>query len=329
MNCINPNITMKKILIFTPRLTDGNRRDIMEAAETHGYRAVFCEDSAAALREAADAEIILSADPALPKAAPELKWMCCAFAGVEPFLLPGAFANPRALLTNASGAYGVTIAEHIVMVALELMRRQMDYNRIVAAREWVRDLPIRSIRGSRVTLLGAGDIAREAAKRLRAFDPKSIVALNRSGRDAGSLFDRTLPVSALDGILPETDLLVMALPGTPETRGIMDGRRLALMPKDAFLINVGRGSAVDEAALLALMQGGHLAGAALDVFEREPLPKGSPVWDCPRLLITTHVAGNMTLEYTVDRIVEMFIEDLGNFCAGRPLGHSVDREKGY
>ena len=101
------------------------------------------------------------------------------------------------------------------------------------------------------------------------------------------------------------------------------------MPKDAFLINVGRGSAVDEAALLALMQGDHLAGAALDVFEREPLPKGSPVWDCPRLLITTHVAGNMTLEYTVDRIVEMFIEDLGNFYAGRPLGHSVDREKGY
>lgn len=320
---------MKRILIFTPRLAVGNRRDIAEAAEKHGYTVIFCDGVDAALREAGDAEIILSADPALPKAAPKLKWMCCAFAGVEPFLLPGAFANPQALLTNASGAYGVTIAEHIVMVALELMRRQPDYNRVVAARQWVRDLPIRSIMGSRVTLLGAGDIGREAAKRLRAFGPKSIVALNRSGRDASGLFDRILPVSALDGILPETDLLVMALPGTPETRGIMDGRRLALMPKDAFLVNVGRGSAVDEAALLSLMRGGHLAGAALDVFEREPLPADSPMWDCPRLLITTHVAGNMTLEYTVDRIVAMFIEDLGNFCAGRPLSHLVDREKGY
>ena len=89
------------------------------------------------------------------------------------------------------------------------------------------------------------------------------------------------------------------------------------------------GSAVDEAALLALMRGGHLAGAALDVFEREPLPKDSPMWECPRLLITTHVAGNMTLKYTVDRIVALFLEDLGNFCAGRLLAHLVDREKGY
>ena len=320
---------MKKILAFTPRLTDANLRDITEAAEAHGYSVVFCDDTAAALREAADAEIILSADPALPKAAPELKWMCCAFAGVEPFLAPGAFANPNALLTNASGAYGVTIAEHIVMVALELMRRQLDYNRIVAAREWVRDLPIRSIRGSRVTLLGAGDIGREAALRLRAFEPARLVAVNRSGRNAGAMFDETLPVSVLDGVLPETDLLVMSLPGTPDTRGIMDRRRLALLPKDAFLVNVGRGSAIDEAALLALMQGGHLAGAALDVFEREPLPADSPMWVCPRLLITTHVAGNMTLEYTVDRIVAMFIEDLGYYCAGRPLAHLVDREKGY
>lgn len=320
---------MKKILVFTPRLSQRNCRDIVEAAEGQGYAVVFCDDGAAALCEAADAQIIFSADPALPGAAPALQWMCCAFAGVEPLLVPGAFANPGAVLTNSSGAYGVTIAEHIVMVTLELMRRQPDYNRIVAAREWVRDLPIRSIQGSRVTLLGAGDIGQEAARRLRAFGPKRILALNRSGRDAGALFDETLPVSALDEVLPETDLLVMSLPGTPETRDIMDARRLALLPGDAFLINVGRGSALDEDALLALMRRGHLAGVALDVFSREPLPADSPLWDCPRLLITTHVAGNMTLKYTVDRIVEMFLEDFGNYCAGRPLAHLVDRNKGY
>ena len=320
---------MKKILVYTPRLTGQHRRDIENAAGKCGYSVVFCDGINVALAEAADAEIILSADPTLPGAAPELKWMCCAFAGVEPLLVPGAFANPKALLTNASGAYGVTIAEHVVMVTLEIMRRQADYNRLVAAREWVRDLPIRSIRGSRVTLLGAGDIGREVAIRLRAFGPKRIIAVNRSGRDAGDMFDKTLSTSALDGVLPETDVLVMSLPGTAETAGIMDGRRLALMPKDAFLINVGRGSAIDEAALLALMQSGHLAGAALDVFEREPLPVDSPMWDCPRLLITTHVAGNMTLDYTVNRIVEMFLEDFGRYCAGMPLAHLVDREKGY
>ena len=164
---------MKKLLIYVPRLTEGNRRDISGAATAQGYRAVFCEAIDDALQQARDAEIILSAAPSLAGAAPELKWMSVSFAGVEPFLLPGAFANPAALLTNASGAYGVTISEHVVMVTLELMRRQLDYNRVVAAREWVRDLPVRSIRGSRVTLLGAGDIGRETAKRLRAFGPDS------------------------------------------------------------------------------------------------------------------------------------------------------------
>ena len=320
---------MKKLLVFIPRLSDENRRGIAQAAEGHGYSAVFCEDIAKALREAVDAEIIFGADPALPREAPDLKWMCCTFAGVEPLMAPDAFASPGALLTNSSGAYGVTIAEHIVMVALAMMRRQMEYSRVVAARDWVRDLPIRSIRGSRVTLLGAGDIGQEAARRLRAFGPERIVALNRSGRDAGALFDRTLPVSALDEVLPETDLLIMSLPGTPETQGIMDGRRLGLLPKDAFLINVGRGTAIDEDALLALMQGGHLAGAALDVFNTEPLPKDSPLWDCPRLLVTTHVAGNMTLEYTVEKIVAQFLEDFGRYCAGQPLKYLVDRSKGY
>ena len=320
---------MKKLLIYVPRLTEGNRRDISGAAAAQGYRAVFCEALDDALSQTRDAEIILSAAPVLAGAAPELKWMSVSFAGVEPFLLPDAFANPSALLTNASGAYGVTISEHVVMVTLELMRRQLDYNRVVAAREWVRDLPVRSIRGSRVTLLGAGDIGRETAKRLRAFEPERIVAVNRSGRDAGPLFDKTLPVSALDEALPATDLLVMSLPGTPETTRIMDGRRLALLPKDAFLVNVGRGSAIDEDALLAQMRSGHLSGAALDVFATEPLPPDNPLWDCPRLLITTHVAGNMTLAYTVDRIVDLFLEDFENYCEGRPLRRRVDLDRGY
>jgi len=320
---------MKKLVVFTPRLNDGHRAAITDAAGARGYAAVFCRDLDQALAESADAEIILSPEPALIRAAKALKWICVSYAGVEPFLSPDAYASPEAVLTNSSGAYGVTIAEHVIMVTLELMRRQQDYNRIVAERRWVRDLSIRSIRGCRATLLGTGDIGRETAARLRAFGPKTIVGVNRSGRDAGGAFDRTLPVSALDDVLSGTDLLVMSLPDTPETRGILDARRLALLPGDAFLVNVGRGSALDQAALAEQLRSGRLSGAALDVFAREPLPPEDAVWDCPRLLITTHVAGNMTLDYTVDRIVEMFLEDLDNYCAGRPLAHRVDRQLGY
>ena len=136
-------------------------------------------------------------------------------------------------------------------------------------------------------------------------------------------------MTALDGVLPETDLLVMSLPATPETTGLMDERRLRLMPEGSFLINVGRGNALDQRALALLLKSGWLGGAALDVFEREPLPPEDELWTCPRLLITPHVAGNMTLGYTVDRIVSMFLEDFENYCTGRPLLHCVDREKGY
>lgn len=320
---------MKKILVSIIQLTPAHREAITAAARALGYEVRFCDGGPQALLEAADAEILFTADPALPGVAKGLKWLCVPSAGVEPYLSPDVYANPTAMLTNSSGAYGVTISEHIVMATLTLMRRQLDYAALVARHGWRRDLPIRSIRGSHVTLLGTGDIGREAAKKLRAFGPERIVGFNRTGRDPGGCFDRVLPMSELDAVLPDTDLLVMALPGTPGTAGVMDERRLRLLPAEAFLVNVGRGSAIDQGALMRLMTGGHLLGAALDVFETEPLPPDDPLWDCPRLLITTHVSGNMTLGYTLDRIVALFLEDLENYCAGRPLERLVDRELGY
>ena len=320
---------MKKLLVDIPLLTAAHRAAISDAAKARGCAAVFAESEAHALAEAADAEIIFAYNAALLRAAPKLKWLCVPSAGVESYLDPALYASPDAQLSNSSGAYGVTIAEHIVMVTLEMMRRQADYSALVARRQWRRDLPIRSIRGSRITLLGTGDIGREAALRLRAFAPASLVGVNRSGRDPGGAFDRVIPIAGLDARLPETDLLVMALPGTPETAGLMDARRLALLPEDAFLVNVGRGSAIDQAALIALMGRGRLAGAALDVFETEPLPPEDPLWSCPRVLITPHCAGNMTLGYTVDRITALFLEDFENYCDGRPLDRRVDRRAGY
>jgi phosphoglycerate dehydrogenase-like enzyme len=135
--------------------------------------------------------------------------------------------------------------------------------------------------------------------------------------------------NALDDLLPQVDLLIMALPGTPETRHIMDARRLHLLPEDAFIVNVGRGSAIDEAALASQLRAGRFAGVALDVFQTEPLPSDDPLWDCPRLLITPHVAGNMTLGYTRQRIVELFVEDFGNYCEGKPLKRGVTLGQGY
>lgn len=317
------------IIVAVSALTGEHRQRITDAAARHGYAVAFYPDAQEAAAHAADAEIILCNRPEPARSAPKLKWFCSSNAGVEPFLIPGVFMSPDALLTNSSGAYGVTISEHIVMVTLELMRRQPEYSAVVAQRGWTRDLKIRSIRGSRVTLLGTGDIGRETARRLRAFGPAALTGVNRGGADPEGLFDRILTVDRLDRALPQTDLLIMSLPGTAETAGLMNAARLSLLPRDAFLVNVGRGSALDQAALAERLRDGRLAGAALDVFKQEPLPPDDPLWDCPRLLITPHTAGNVSLGYTVGRIVDLFLEDFENYCAGRPLRRTVDRKKGY
>ena len=319
----------KKMLIVLPVLNDSCRKQILAAAEQHGFDVSFFTNDHDALSALSDAEVVLGQSAFLSRNAPKLRWLCTPSAGVNQFLAADAFAAPGAMLSNSSGAYGVTIAEHIVMVTLELMRRQIEYNEIVSRRGWRRDLPIRSIHGSRVTLLGTGDIGRETAVRLRAFSPKCLIGMNRSGRNANHLFDRIVTEDGLDAVLPETDLIILSLPDTAQTRGILDMKRLSLLPRDAFLVNVGRGSAIDQQALESLLRNGHFAGAALDVFETEPLPPESSLWECPRLLITPHVAGNMTLTYTVDRIIAQFLEDFENYCAGRRLSHLVDRAIGY
>ena len=321
---------MKRTLIVPlPQLTDTQRGAITAAAKSQGFEALFFASNQEALPFVSDAEIIFGIGVELAQAAPRLRWLCAPFAGVEPYLAPGVFSSPHALLSNSSGAYGTTIAEHIIMMALEMLRRRPEYEEIIRNRGWQRDLHIRSLRGSRITLLGAGDIGRETALRLRAFSPASMTAVNRSGADHSGLFDQVVPVSRLSEVLPKTDLLIMSLPGTPETDGIMNRERLLLLHRDAFLINVGRGNALDQQVLALLLRQGHLSGAALDVFAREPLPADDPLWDCPRLLITPHVAGNMTLDYTVEKIVALFLEDFENYCAGRPLKRQIDRTKGY
>ena len=319
----------RKLAVVLPALNDCYREQILAAARRHGFSVSFFTNDQDALPALSDAEVILGQSAFLSRNAPKLRWLCTPSAGVNQFLAPDAFAAPDAMLSNSSGAYGVTIAEHIVMVTLELMRRQMEYNEIVSRRAWRRDLPIRSIHGSRVTLLGTGDIGREAAVRLRAFSPQSLTGMNRSGRNPENLFDRIVTEENLDAVLPETDLLILSLPDTPETRGILSAKRLSLLPRDAFLVNVGRGTAIDQQALEALLRAGHLAGAALDVFEKEPLPADSGLWECPCLLVTPHVAGNMTLAYTVDRIIAQFLADFERYCAGLAPAHLVDRSIGY
>ena len=317
-----------KMAVVVPELTEEHRERIRAAAEKHGYELHFLntpEEDPAYLNRA---EIVFGHLPETARTSTALKWICTPYAGVDQFLAPDAFANQEALLSNSSGAYGVTIAEHIMMLLLEILRRQPEYRRIVASREWKRDLKIRSVRDSRITLLGTGDIGQETAVRLKAFSPAAMTGVNRSGKNPGNHFDRILTGENWEAVLPETDILIISLPGTEKALHMVGKRQLSLLPDGAVIINVGRGSVMDQEALAEELKRGRLY-AGLDVFEREPLPKDDPMWDLPNLLITPHTAGNMTLAYTVNRIAELFLEDLDRYCSGETPTRLVDRSRGY
>ena len=157
----------------------------------------------------------------------------------------------------------------------------------------------------------------------------SITGVNRSGRCPDEAYDRVVPISELDTVLPDAHVLVMSLPSTPETVGILSAARIALLPRDALVINVGRGTAIDQDALVEALNTERIAGAALDVMVPEPLPEDHPLWSAKNLVLTPHVAGNMSLGYTCDKAVDMFCEDLARYAAGEPLAHLVDRKLGY
>ena len=321
----------KQIGVIIDYLTDDYQRQIDAAAAKHGYTTRYYPDSKSAVGNADECEILFGhCSQKVIASAKSLKWFCCCWAGVDRFCKDELYQNPDCLLSNSSGAYGVTIAEHLVMVSLMLLRRQMEYTEIIRARGWdVLPGGIHSLHGARITVLGTGDIGTEFARRAKPFRPAKITGVRRSAKSGDPAFDEMRTNAELDAILPETDLLVMALPNTPDTANILSRERMALLPEGAYVVNVGRGTAIDQDALIDALGSGHLAGAALDVVVPEPLPADHPLRDAKNLLLTPHVAGNMTLPYTQQKSIDMFLEDLDNYVAGKPMKHVVDRKKFY
>lgn len=318
-----------KILVINNQLEQKHIELIKTAAAETNNSVAFYNSEAEIPQSNFDADIIYGFAPSIVKTSKKLKWLCVPWAGVDSIMSPGYFANDDCLLTNSAGAYGVSIAEHMIAVSLVMIRRLDEFFDETRNEKWLMPRPQKSLKDCRITVLGTGDIGTTFAKRAKAFEPAKITGVCRSGKASQAVYDEVLPVSKLEQILPETDLLAMSLPATPETKNIMSKEKLSMLPKGAYIVNVGRGTAIDEDALAELLESGHLAGAALDVFQKEPLPQESKLWKTKNLLITPHVAGNMTLAYTKNKNVEMFIEDLHNFSAGKPLRYLVDRKLGY
>ena len=328
-------LLMRKCYVICDYLSEENIRQISKIAQDCGFDVSFYESSEEARGNISDAEIAYCIDSTLLKEMPHLKWCHDGFAGVEKFVASGVFDSGEAVLTNSSGAYGLTISEHIIMVTLMLMRQMPRYFEIIGERGWVQDLPIRSVQGSRIAIIGTGDIGQNTARRFKALGAEKVIGFNRSGRKQ-ECFDEVYRLEDLDRIICGTqaeaeplDVLVLCVPGTAESSGLLSKERIARLSDKTFVINVGRGTVIDQDALLEALNEGRIAGAALDVMYPEPLPADHPLWTAKNCIITPHISGDMGLPYTVDKTVEFFCENFERYARGDDLLHRVDIEAGY
>ena len=222
---------MKKIAVLGNFLEPSHHVLIDSTAARCGFAADYYPDSRVPAEKAGQYEVVYGMPkPADLKTFTGLKWFCGNFAGVDAYLDDALYPSPDVVLSNSSGAYGVTIAEHLNMATLMLLRNADTYVRHADAHRWGPVVPMRSIIGSTITVLGTGDIGTEFARRAKAMGAREIRGVRRTKKPADPAFDGVYTHDELDGLLPDTDILVMALPSTPDTVGILSRQRIALLP---------------------------------------------------------------------------------------------------
>jgi phosphoglycerate dehydrogenase-like enzyme len=279
----------------------------------------------------AEAEVVFAAFEApldLLERAPRLRWFHTFSAGIEQWVQAG-FLRDGLLFTNGSGPSAAPIAEYCLMSMLMLAKSAAGYVRFQDQHRWDRSLPGSELRGKTVGIVGVGQIGAETARLAKAFGCR-VIGSRRSvdaPRDDADGCDLLLPPSELPRLLAESDFVVLAAPATPATATLINAETLHLMKPSAFLINIARGSLVDEAALADALTNGRLAGAALDVFEPEPLCPESPLWDMPNVLVTPHVSS--VSEHFLSRQLELATDNLRRYLCGEPLRNLVTAERGY
>lgn len=262
----------------------------------------------------------------------KLRWIHSPAAAIHDLLIP-ELVNSEIILTNARDVHGVVVAEQVMAMMFALARRIPESVRFQVNRTWGQAILSdehripRELGGATLGLVGLGSIGRNVASRASAMGMKVIAVREHADRPKPEHIDEVFPTSQLDRLLSRSDYVVLSPPVTPATRGLVGRPQLAAMKKHGYLINVGRGPLVDEPALIEALRSRQIAGAALDVFDQEPLPPESPLWDLENLLITPHTGG-MT-DKMWERHYAVFADNLRRFLAGQPLLALVDKHAGY
>jgi phosphoglycerate dehydrogenase-like enzyme len=258
--------------------------------------------------------------------AKNLTWLQTPSAGVGPYVDKDLYQNKDIMLTNAVGTFGRQIADHTIGIIIGLNHNLFTYHDQMKDKHWERYFPTSDIWESTILIIGLGDIGSNLAKRAKAHE-MHVIAIKRTMTDKPAYVDELYTTDSLDQVLPRADYVVVCTASTPETEGIMDARRISMMKKGSYIINVARGSLVDQEAVIAAIESGHLAGAGFDATEPEPLPRESKLWSLPNVFISPHASGMSPSD--PHQVFEIFYDNMKHYLGDRKMRNLVDFDLKY
>lgn len=314
---------MKRKIIVTGKHGQETVRRFLELPEAEIVFAERFEDASA--EDLAAAEIAVG-NPSREIVAkmPKLRFIQLFSAGANGY----GWLPEEIVLANAYGAYGDSIAEHMLTTTLMAMKRMPEYARMQDAREWRLLTDIQRLEGSKVLCVGMGAIGTAYLRKVSALGAFAY-GVRRTIHDKPDFVRELVTPEGMDALLPEMDVVALSLPGTADVTGMFDERRLRLMKPTAILLNVGRGNSVVTDDLVRVLQSGHLRAACLDVMDPEPLPPEHPLWTAPRAYLTPHISGGFRAGVNYERVLDVVLSNLERVLKGEPPIHAVDRQLGY
>lgn len=318
---------MKHMKVIVNLPLNAQQRGRLEAAacDADFY---YCKDNQVPEMLLKEAEVLIgNFTPQQAKEAQNMRLLQLGSAGANTFCAPGVLAADT-VLANASGAYGISVSEHMVAGTLALAKNLYAYSANQRKQLWKDEGEVLAIEQSVVLVLGIGDLGSCYAKRMKALGSYTI-GICRHERKKPEFLDELYTMDSLDACIPKADIIALCLPSTPDTIHIFDAQRLASMKATALLVNGGRGDAIDLEALYESAVSGNIKGAFLDVTDPEPLPAGNKLWNAPGIMITPHVAGGFHMKLTLDLVVGIAAANLGHYVHGEPLENLIDRKRGY
>lgn len=311
-------------ILVIQRLTEQQIHSICAADEN--VHVILCKPDEA-INHIEDTDILitwgsLNLAALLPKAK-RLRWIHALSAGVEALLIP-ELVDSNILLTNSRGIHGIPMAEHVLAMMLTFTRSMYTAHEQQKSKLW-KVMPLEELYEKSIAIIGLGSVGREIAKRAKCMGMK-VLATKRT-ITTEIFVDKLYTTDQLPQLLSSADFVIVTLPLTPQTRGLFTLETFNHMKKSAYFINVARGAIVNEADLITALRTNVIKGAALDVFDQEPLPADSPLWEMENVLITPHIAAKSP--YYIDRSLKLFIENLNKFSNKSEMLNIIDKQKGY